>query len=60
MKQCYGDGELFNMWPHAANYSNTFCREDCSFPSAVPDSALYWVAKHTAAAAQRYKGQNLH
>ena len=35
----------------------TLSGEDCSFPPAIPGSALYQVAKHTAAAAQRYKGQ---
>jgi len=58
--ECCGEGELFNLWPHAAHYSNIFWREDCCFPPAVPGGGLYQVAKHTAAAAQRYQGQNLH
>lgn len=58
--RCYGAGELLNMWPHAAHYSNTFRRKYCSCPRAIPDSALHQVAKHTAAAVQRCKGQTVH
>lgn len=26
--ESYREGELFNMWPHVAHYSNNFWRED--------------------------------
>lgn len=29
--ECYGDGELFNMWPHAAHSSNTFWKRTAPF-----------------------------
>lgn len=36
--ECYGDGELFKTWFHAAHCLNTFWRGDCSSPPAIPDS----------------------